>query len=265
MGGTTADRRPHSGGGGTMTPLAMNDSTNRKECEWLAQTSSVLEVLNEGVLIANDHHKILFANSRLTEMMSIPRQEVIGCDSSQFYTSQESDFIAHQIETTFRDGRNRFTFFLPQKGGGRLPVIISSRTIEIAGSRFEIVTLTDISERCRIEEELRAANAQLQKRQLEIEEDLRLAERVQKSLEPKSVIWNSLRVDSFYQPVHSIGGDFALVASPDRDHLSLLVCDVSGHGIGSALLANRIYSETTTQLRSGIPFRDMFRDLNRFL
>jgi len=74
-----------------------------------------------------------------------------------------------------------------------------------------------------------------------------------------------MSVDAFYGPVHSIGGDFALVNSPDQDHLSLLVCDVSGHGIGSALVANRIYSETTAHLRSGMPFLDMFGELNRFL
>jgi len=45
----------------------------------------------------------------------------------------------------------------------------------------------------------------------------------------------------------------------------LLVCDVSGHGIGSALVANRIYSEAAAHLRSGIPFVDMFSELNRFL
>jgi sigma-B regulation protein RsbU (phosphoserine phosphatase) len=45
----------------------------------------------------------------------------------------------------------------------------------------------------------------------------------------------------------------------------LLVCDVSGHGIGSALVANRIYSETTAHLRSGMPFLEMFGELNRFL
>jgi len=45
----------------------------------------------------------------------------------------------------------------------------------------------------------------------------------------------------------------------------LLVCDVSRHGIGSALVANRIYSETTAHLQSGMPFVDMFWELNRFL
>ncbi len=137
--------------------------------------------------------------------------------------------------------------------------------IHNSGEQFGIVTFTDISEQVRAEEELRLVNVELQKRQMEIEEDLRLAARVQHSLAPKSVVWDTMSVDSFYHPVHSIGGDFALVNSADHEHLSLLVCDVSGHGIGSALVANRIYSETTAHLQSRMPFVDMFGELNRFL
>jgi protein phosphatase len=74
-----------------------------------------------------------------------------------------------------------------------------------------------------------------------------------------------LSIDSFYHPVHSVGGDFAVVNSKDDEHMRLLVCDVSGHGIGSALVANRIYSETMGHLRTGMPFIDMFTELNRFL
>ena len=99
----------------------------------------------------------------------------------------------------------------------------------------------------------------------EIEEDLRLAARVQRSLAPKSLVWDRLSIDSFYHAVHSVGGDFALVNSQDGGHISLLVCDVSGHGIGSALVANRIFSETMGHLRTGMPFIDMFAELNRFL
>jgi sigma-B regulation protein RsbU (phosphoserine phosphatase) len=117
----------------------------------------------------------------------------------------------------------------------------------------------------RVEEELRSANVKLRQRQMEIEEDLRLAARIQNSLAPRPLVWDTMSVDAFYHPVHSIGGDFSLVNSTDREHLSLLVCDVSGHGIGSALVANRIYSETTAHLRSGMPFLDMFGELNRFL
>ena len=241
------------------------DSIETQKPEWLTQMETVLEVLNEGVVIADDSHRILFANSRFVDMTGIPRQDLIGFAPSCFYTSQEMEFLRQQIDVAFRAGHNRYAFVLPRKGGGRLPVIISSRTLQNSGSRFGIVTFTDISEQVRAEQELRSANVALQKRQMEIEEDLRLAARVQNSLAPRSLVWDTMSVDAFYHPVHSIGGDFALVNSTDQEHLSLLVCDVSGHGIGSALVANRIYSETTTHLRSGMPFLDMFGELNRFL
>jgi PAS domain S-box-containing protein len=241
------------------------DSIETQKPEWLTQMETVLEVLNEGVVIADDSHRILFANSRFVDMTGIPRQDLIRFDPSQFYSSQERDFLRQQIDVAFRTGHNSYAFVLPRKGGGRLPVIISSRTLQNSGSRFAIVTFTDISEQVRAEQELRSANVALQKRQMEIEEDLRLAARVQNSLAPRSLVWDKMSVDAFYRPVHSIGGDFALVNSTNHEHLSLLVCDVSGHGIGSALVANRIYSETTTHLRSGMPFLDMFGELNRFL
>jgi PAS domain S-box-containing protein len=233
--------------------------------EWLTSMEAVLEVLNEGVVITDENHRILFANARFVEMTGILKRDLIGFDPSRFYSPQEFDFVAHQIDVEFRHGHNRYAFVLPRKDGGRLPVIISSRTLENSGRQFEIVTFTDISEQVRTAEELRSANAKLQQRQLEIEEDLRLAARVQRSLAPKSLVGDRLSVDSFYHPVHSIGGDFALVDSQDSEHISLLVCDVSGHGIGSALVANRIYSETAGHLRNGLPFIEMFAELNRFL
>src|SRR5208283_640225 len=141
-----------------------------------------------------------------------------------------------------RTGQNRYAFVLPRKDGSRLPVISSSRALQNSGSQFRIVTFTDISDQVQVEEELRAANVKLQRRQMEIEEDLRLAASVQRSLAPRSVVWDGISVDAFYHPVRSIGGDFAVVNAPDHGQLSLVVCDVSGHGIGSALVANRIYS-----------------------
>jgi PAS domain S-box-containing protein len=240
-------------------------SIDMEKPEWLSQMETVLEVLNEGVIIMDDDQRILFTNSKFVEMTGIPRQDLIGFDPSSFYSSQEMDFLRQQIDVAFRAGHNRYAFVLPRKGGGRLPVIISSRRLENSRGKFGIATFTDISAQVRAEEELRSANVKLQNRQMEIEEDLRLAARVQSSLAPRSLVWGAMSVDVFYHPVHSIGGDFALVNSLDQDHLSLLVCDVSGHGIGSALVANRIYSETTAHLRSSMPFLEMFRELNRFL
>jgi serine phosphatase RsbU (regulator of sigma subunit) len=124
------------------------------------------------------------------------------------------------------------------------------------------LTLTDISEQKRTEEKLRAAIAGLEKYQRGIEQDLLLAARVQQSLAPEPFLWGALRVDTFYQPAHTIGGDFGFVRPSKEKHLNLLVCDVSGHGISSALVANRIYSETVTLLGNRAPLADVLRRLN---
>ena len=233
--------------------------------EWLTQIEAVLEILNEGVVITSQENRVLFVNSRFVEMSGISQQELVGADAAEFYSAQEWQFLAQQIAVVRQKGRHRYEFLLPQKDGGRLPVIISSRILQNSGAEFRIITCSDISEQVRIANELRTVNEKLQERQLEIEEDLRLAAQVQTSLAPKSTVRGNLTVDSFYHPVHSIGGDFAVVNWHDHDQVSVLMCDVSGHGIGSALVANRIYSETTAHLRAGVCFSDMFGRLNRFL
>jgi sigma-B regulation protein RsbU (phosphoserine phosphatase) len=235
--------------------------------EWLMQVEGILETLNEGVLVADDCNKVLFVNSNFEEMTGISRDDLVGIDAAQqFYGPEEAEFIYQQREQSYRQGHNRFEFALPRKDGSRLPVVIGSRTIEDPdGRHFSIVTFTDISEQKLAEAQLRDANLQLEKRQKEIEEDLSLAARVQQSLAPKSLVWGGLRVETIYHPVRTIGGDFGLVSPLDEEHLNLLVCDVSGHGIGSALVANRIYSETITQLRNGAALSDMMRQLNRFV
>jgi sigma-B regulation protein RsbU (phosphoserine phosphatase) len=234
--------------------------------EWLEQMEGILETLNEGVIIVDDCQHIVFTNAVFLEMTGFTPGALIGEPSTRLYNPEETEFVTAQREKGQRVGHNRFEFVVPQKDGKRMPVIISARTLEDPdGRQFAVITFTDISDQKRAEAQLREANAKLEERQREIEEDLALAARVQQSLAPKSLVWGGVRVEAYFHPVRTIGGDFGLVSPLDHDHLNLLVCDVSGHGIGSALVANRIYSETMTQLRTGAPLGDMFRQLNRFV
>jgi PAS domain-containing protein len=73
-------------------------SVEFREPEWLARMETALEVLNDEVVIADDRPRILFANSRFVEMIGIPAVELIGFDPSNFYSSQEWDFVAKQDE-----------------------------------------------------------------------------------------------------------------------------------------------------------------------
>ena len=234
--------------------------------DWLQQIEGVLESLNEGVLISDDCQNIIFVNSNLEQMTGLPRADIVGPDIHRLYNQAEAEFIIKKREQGLQAGQNRFEFVLPRKDGSRMPVIISARVVEDPdGRQFSIVTFTDISDLKRAEQELREVNKQLEERHQEIQEDLTLAARVQQSLAPKSLVWGGVRVETFYHPVRTIGGDFGLVSSLDDHYLNLLVCDVSGHGIGSALVANRIYTEMMTQLRAGSALDTMLTQLNRFV
>lgn len=234
--------------------------------EWLVQMEVILETLNEGVLIADDCDHVLFVNSVFEEMTGILRAEIVGRDPAELYSPEDHSVLQELRRKTRQMGRSTNEFYLPTKAGRRLPVVASARSIEDPDGRsFAIVSLIDISEQKAAQQELRTANAQLEKRQKEIEEDLALAARVQQSLAPKSMVWGGIRVESFYHPVRTIGGDFGLVTPLDEKHLDAMVCDVSGHGISAALIANRIYSETIAQLKNDAPLAEVLRRLNHLV
>ena len=240
------------------------DFVDSERPQSLQQMEPILETLNDGVVIADESDQILFVNTVFEEMTGIPRSEIIGHDARQLYDRAEEFALTQAFRQKILEmGRSREEFLLPTKGGGRLPVVASVRvTRRPEGGSFAVATLTDISEQKRTEDKLRAANARLAEYRREIERDLVLAARVQQSLAPKPILWGGLRVDTFYQPARRIGGDFGLVAPLNEEHLNLLVCDVSGHGISSALIANRIYLETITLLGNRAPLADMLRQLN---
>jgi phosphoserine phosphatase RsbU/P len=114
-------------------------------------------------------------------------------------------------------------------------------------------------------QQLRESNALLKKRQKEIEVQLTQAARVQQCLAPRSLVWKDVSVETHYSPAHTIGGDFGIVFPHDDEVLTVLVCDVSGHGIGSALMANRIYSETLHQLEREATLSNLLRHVHDFV
>jgi len=234
--------------------------------EWLEQMEGILETLNEGVLIGDDCQRILFINECMERLLGVSRATAIGKTAEAFYSGEDYEYLESQRALARERGHARYEFFVPRPDGTRIPVIISAREVEDPDGRmFVVVTFTDITEQKKAEQDLREANVQLEKRAAEIRRDLVLAARVQQSLAPQTLVWGPAAVETYYKPVLSIGGDFGLVSPHDLSHLDLLICDVSGHGISSALLANRIYTETVSLLRGGAHPGKLLHGLNKFV
>jgi PAS domain S-box-containing protein len=241
-------------------------SSDLNKPDWLAQMEGIFEALNSGVLVLDDCHVIISSNESMAELSGYTLPEILGRTPAHFYQGQDLAFLNAKIAEGEQLGRHRYEFHLPRKDGGSIPVVLSSKVIEDPDGRvFFVVTFTDITEQKNAEQQLRAANEQLERRAREIEAELQLATRVQQSLAPRSLRWGRAAVEAHYFPVSTIGGDFGLVAPAGDGHLNLLVCDVSGHGISSALIANRIYTETLSLLERGVQPGEALRQLNRFV
>ena len=234
------------------------------QAQWLHQAGSVLETLNQGVVISDEDRRIVFANSMFLEMSKMSAEEVLGRSVMDLYPPDDVGRLQEFIARREAQGRARYEFYIPQADGGRLPVAVASRLVHGGDGRaYGVVTATDISDQKRAQMELSQTNALLLERHRQMEQELQLAERVQQSLAPKGLTWGGVCVEAHYQPASSIGGDYGLVI-PSDDRLDVVVCDVSGHGISSALVANRIYSETMAQIERGAELGSMLRHLNHF-
>ena len=241
-------------------------NVNIKIPDWLRQLESILEELNEGVVIVDDQLRVVFANEALLRLGMYSREEIRGRTPDAIFPAKDIPYLLRQHESGHLYGRSRSEFYLPRKNGERIPAIFSGRSIHGPdGQEYVLLIVTDISAQKRIEEQLRESNAQLEKRQMEIEAELSLAARVQQSLAPQNLVWNDVSVETYYNPARTIGGDFGVVFPHSDDVLTILMCDVSGHGIGSALMANRIYSETLHQLERKVGPDTLLRHVHDFV
>ena len=173
---------------------------------WLRQMESILEELNEGVIIVDDQLRMIFANEALARLGRYERGEIQGRTPDAIFPQEDLPYIMRQHELGQRYGRHRNEFYFPRKDGEKIPAIFSRRIIKGPdGKEYDLVIVTDISSQKHVEEQLRESNALLEKRQMEIEAELALAGRVQQSLAPGSLAWNNLAVETYYSPARIIG------------------------------------------------------------
>jgi len=234
--------------------------------DWLRQTEGILEELNEGVAVVDNQLRVVFANEALLRLGRYERGEIQGRTPDAIFPAEDVPYIVRQHEAGHRYRHNRNEFYLPRKDGEKIPAIFSGRVIQGPdGQEYVILILTDISAQKRVEEQLRESNTLLEKRQNEMEAELALAARVQQSLAPRSLVWQNLVIEAYFSPAHTIGGDFGVVHPQGEEFLNLVVCDVSGHGVGSALMANRMYSETLHALERRKGPATLLRQLHDFV
>ena len=99
---------------------------------------------------------------------------------------------------------------------------------------------------------LNEVNRNLTFRQRTFERDLALATLVQQRFIPKGFASRHFRAEVRYVPTIGVGGDHAGIFPVSPERLYVTICDVTGHGIASALAAEMVNSQLRPRLRRQI-------------
>lgn len=114
--------------------------------------------------------------------------------------------------------------------------------------------------------ELADRNLQLEKAKARTDAELKLARKLQLSLMPKPPKpRGSLRFAVRYQPAHELGGDLYDFTHDNSDRLRLMIADISGHGVSSAMLSGMLKSHAAPLLHSDMPPEEALLQLDQAL
>ncbi|MBL7074121.1 PAS domain S-box protein [candidate division KSB1 bacterium] len=127
------------------------------------QYRELVERANDGVWMLDKNHVTLFANRRMSEITGY--DELVGRPAFLFFNEESQKKIAEENKKRLRGESSRYEVGITTRDGKQIPVMISgSPRFDDKGNflgTFGIVT--DISERKKIEEELKRINEELKK------------------------------------------------------------------------------------------------------
>jgi len=100
-----------------------------QEPDWLLQVENILETLNEGVVIADDALRVVFANDTLLRLTGNERGELLGRTPEGLFPAEDVPYLMQQYAIAQHNRHHRHEYNLPRKNGERVPVVFSGRII----------------------------------------------------------------------------------------------------------------------------------------
>ena len=110
-----------------------------------------------------------------------------------------------------------------------------------------------------------ASRKEVQGKNAIMAKELELARKIHKSLIPQSIKSDLADIAVTHQPVLYMGGDYAKFHFADKDNLLFVIADVTGHGVSSALLVNRVHTEIEGLIRENAMPGLIMKSLDEFI
>jgi sigma-B regulation protein RsbU (phosphoserine phosphatase) len=244
---------------GTVLDISRRKQAQEKLRHSEALYHSLVETLPQNIFRKDLEGRFTFVNQRFCASLGKTSAEIVGRTDFDFFPPEMASKYQKDDRAVIAEKRTFETVeqYLPP--GSELVYVQVVKT-PIIGPMGEVVGLQgifwDISERKRAEERERLSAAELARsrealrvKNEEMEEDLKMARDIQLNLLPQQYPvfpHGALPEESLfhfshrYIPTGAVGGDYFNILPVSDSMAGVLICDVMGHGVRSALVAAMI-------------------------
>lgn len=190
--------------------------------------------------------RYIYSSAAVTTILGYTPEEVIGKNYAELFTESSRLKFSQEIQNR-RVGR--FFNLLNQYRHRDGHVISTESTgIPILDRNGVLIKWRgvdrDITEKRRVEEEIRKAHIKL----AVAHHEMKIARRIQESLLPAGpLIVPGVRVEGYCLPADQVGGDYFDYFCRDGATVDVVIADVSGHAVGPALFMVETRSALRTQ------------------
>lgn len=144
-----------------------------------------------------------------------------------------------------------------EKVGDRVFSVMSSPLKNDAG---EIIAVVEV---LRDTTQVRQLQEELMKQNMKLNDELKLAKKLQCSLLPKQLPEDKIGFSFIYKPCEELGGDFLDVFKIDERHVGIYIADVSGHGVPASMLTVFLRSTFNKKLISPAKaLQELYQEFN---
>jgi phosphoserine phosphatase RsbU/P len=242
----------------------VEDITQRQQAEEKVRSSealyhSLVETLPQNIFRKDLEGRFTFANQQFCKTLSRSLDEIVGKTDFDFFPSALAEKYKRDDQFVLQTGKAYDTVEEHQPPG-RDKMFVQVVKTPLPGADGKPIGLQgifwDITQQRMAEEKIRRVNGllaqsrkELRTKNLQMEEDLKMAREIQLTMLPQqypafpsssSTAESALRFTHRYLPTGTVGGDFFTVSALSDSEAAVFICDVAGHGVRSALVTAMI-------------------------